>query len=224
VAEPSAKDLRRLKALEGRLEKAKSDRDELAGERRELRRRVQAEERRAREAEKQVEQTDSRIGELVEENRALAARLEETDGELERLRGAADELRKRLDENERGAREAEKGRKQLERDLTRVERERDRLAERLKTAEAQVKSAGMAPLVPAKEAARLVEQLFDELGAGIEGMAVKDGELRLRVAFGRAGRSTGFVLPTSESPAEVRESLQEVVLRFDRTVEPPTAG
>jgi hypothetical protein len=40
--------------------------------------------------------------------------------------------------------------------------------------------------------------------------------MRLKIAFGKIGRESGFVLPTAESPPELRENLHELSLRFDR--------
>jgi hypothetical protein len=50
---------------------------------------------------------------------------------------------------------------------------------------------------------------------------VRDGEIRLQVAFGKVGTATGFVVPSAESPEEIRKTLHEVAIRFDRSIELP---
>lgn len=39
-----------------------------------------------------------------------------------------------------------------------------------------------------------------------------------QVAFGKAGRATGFVVPTADAPEDVRENLHGVAFRFDRAL------
>lgn len=224
VAEPTPQDVRRLRTLEGRLEKVQVERKDLVAERRELRRRIAAEERRTREAEKRFAEAGPRLDELLEENRTLAARLDEVTSELEMLRTSALGLREQLDGARAELKEAGGALRATERDLAKVGKERDALADRLKAAEAQVKAKGMTPLVPAAEVARLVDRLISEIGSGLPGLAVRDGEVQLRVAVGRVGRVTGFVLPTAESPPELRESLHDLKLRFDRTLDPGQLG
>lgn len=220
MAEPTPQDVRRLRTLETRLDRAQAERKALLADRRALRRRIGVEERRVRDAEKGRAESEARLGELVEENRALAARLDEATSELEKLRATALRLREQLDAAKAESKEAVRSRRTLERELARAEKGRAAIEERVKAAEAQVKAKGMAPLVPAAQVASLFEQLVSELGTGLPGLAVRDGELHLRVAVGRAGRTSGFVVPTSESPAETLGALHDVTLRFDRALDP----
>lgn len=73
--------------------------------------------------------------------------------------------------------------------------------------------------LPPAVAAALVNDFVTRLSDGLPDLAVRDGELNLKVAFTGAGETGGFVLPTAEGGAELRDSLQEVRLRFGRTVE-----
>jgi chromosome segregation ATPase len=212
MPEISARDLRRLQALESRLEKEREERRDLSAERRDLRRAVAAAERAAKSAEEQVTS-------LVEENRRLSEELATTAADLDQLRRAGLEAREQATAAREQLRAAEKERREAEKRVTGLERERDRLGDRLKVAEGQLKGKP-AKLVPASEAAGLVGTLVDELEGGLGRLAVREGEIRLRVAFGKVGRTSGLVVPTAETADELRGALHEVAIRFDRSVEP----
>jgi chromosome segregation ATPase len=221
MPEISAQDLRRLKALEERLEKAQDEKKSLAVERRELRARATTAERTAKSAEKRAAEVDERLAGLLLENNRLAARLDEIAADSERLRAAGLRLRAQLDETRKGLREAVAASKKLNRSLQKTESERERLGERLKLAEAQLKTTTTTPVLPAKEIARLIDGFVDEIGTGLPGMVVRDGEIKLQVAFGKVGQAAGFVVPSADAPADVRKNLHEVAIRFDRSLEVP---
>jgi len=219
VPEISAQDLRRLKALEGRLEKAEGEKRSFAAERRELRSRATAAERTAKSAEKRAGEADERLASLLTENARLAARLDDIAADSERLRAAGLKLREQLDASKKGLREVVAESKKLTRSLQKTESERERLGERLKLADAQLKTTTTTPVLPAKEVAKLIDGFVGEIGAGLPGMVVRDGEIKLQVAFGKVGQATGFVVPSADAPPEVRRNLHEVAIRFDRSLE-----
>jgi len=221
VPEISAQDLRRLNALETRLERAQDERRSLSEERRELRTRATAAERAAKAAAKGAADADGRLAAVLEENARLAGRLDELSADLERLRAAGTKLRDELSTARGELKQALAAGKTAERALGKADSERERLAERLKLAEAQVKTKNPAPVLPAREVAKLIDGFVEEVGLGLPGMVVRDGEIRLQVAFGKVGRVTGFVVPSADSPPDVRKSLHEVFVRFDRTLEGP---
>jgi len=221
VPEISARDLRRLQALEGRLTKTRDERQALAAERRELRAAVTANARRARAAEKEAAAADDKVEAILRENAALAARIDEIQADLERVQAASLELRAQVDATSTELGAAQQALAAAEGKVGGLEKERDSLSESLKLANEQLSGKGMTPVLPAKEVAKLVEGLVLEIGTGLPGMVVRDGELRLQVAFGKIGQQTGFVIPSAETPPDVRKNLHEVAIRFDRTVELP---
>lgn len=224
MPEISSQDLRRLRALEGRLAKARDDARAISLERRELRERTREAERAAKAAERQASDTEERVAALVAENARMSARLETIEADSERLRSAAMELRQQLDEARDTAKNAQSEEKRLTKALKDAEAERDRLDERVKLAEAQLKTETTTPVLPAKEVASLIDNFVSELGTGLPGLAVRDGEVRLQVAFAKVGRQTGFVVPSADAPPELAQKLHEVAVRFDRTgkaMEPP---
>ena len=156
---------------------------------------------------------------MLAENAALAARLEDVKGDLERLEAASLELRQQVDTTQAELAGVRDTLAQTQGLLGNVEGERDSLAENLKLANEQLSGKQITPVIPAKEVAKLIDGLVLEIGSRLPGMVVRDGELRLQVAFGKVGQQTGFVIPGAESPAEVRENLHEVAIRFDRTIE-----
>lgn len=219
MPEISAQDLRRLKALEERLEKAQDEKKSFAVERRELRARATTAERTAKAAEKRAAEVDERLAALLIENNRLAARLGEIAADSERLQAAGLKLRAQLDETKKGLGQAVAASKKLARSLQKTESERERLGERLKLAEAQLKTTTTTPVLPAKEVATLIDGFLTEIGTGLPGLVVRDGEIKLQVAFGKVGRATGFVVPSADAPPDVRKNLHEVAVRFDRSLE-----
>ena len=224
MSELSPQDLRRLRTLEGRLEKAADEKRSFAAERRELRARATAAERAAKAAEKRVGDVDDKVAALLAENARLAAQLDDGSADAERLRAAGVKLREELNATKKELREAVAEGKRLSKGLDRAESARDRAAEHLKVAEAQLKAKSTTPVLPAKEVAKLIDGFMEEIGSGLPGLAVREGEIRLQVAFGKAGRATGFVVPSADSPPEIRANLHDVSFRFDRSAgaEPPS--
>lgn len=219
MPEVSAQDLRRLRALESRLAKAQDERKSLTAERRELRARAAAAEREAQAANARTAESAERLEALLAENARLAARLDEIASDAEKLRTAATRLREQLDEAKKAVRDGAAEAKRLSRALARSEAETGRLTERLKLAEAQLRTKTTTPVLPAKEVAKLIDGFVEEIGGGLPGLSVREGEIRLNVAFGKVGRATGFVVPSADAPPEVRKNLHEVAVRFDRSRE-----
>lgn len=219
MPEISAQDLRRLRALEGRLEKAQDERKSFAAERRELRAQATSAERAAEAAGSRTAEAEGRLEALLAENGRLAARLDEIGKDAVKLRGAAVKLREQLDEARKAVRTGAAETKRLTKSLQRAETESGRLAERLKLAETQLRTKTTTPVLPAKEVAKLIDGFVEEIGGGLPGLAVREGEIRLNVAFGKVGRETGFVVPSADAPADVRKNLHEVAVRFDRSRE-----
>jgi hypothetical protein len=221
VPEISARDLRRLQSLEDRLTREQSERKALAAERRELRAAVTANARRAREAEKELASCRAQVEALLKENAAAASRLDEARADVEQIRTASLELRDQDDEARAQLAEAQEALAAARKEVGSIAAERDGLAETLKLANEQLAGKEMTPVLPAKDVANLVDGFVVELGSGLPGLAVREGEIRLQVAFAKVGEVSGFVVPSAESPPEVRENLHQVSVRFDRTLELP---
>jgi hypothetical protein len=221
MPEISARDLRRLQTLEGRLSKAETDRKALAAERRELRAAVSANARAARDATKEATALGNQLEAVLAENQKLAEQVDEITADLERLRSAGVELRQQAEAARVELAAIQEQFKKAQGDLAAVTAERDQLAERVKVADDQLAGKEITPLLPAKDVAGLIDRFVNEVSSGLPGMVVRDGEIRLQVAFGKVGTATGFVVPSAGSPDEIRKDLHEVAIRFDRSVELP---
>jgi hypothetical protein len=220
VAEISPTDLRRLETLDSRLQKARAERKKLTAERGKLRTAATANAKRARELAKELEGAEKKLEAAVAENTDLAARLEETAADLAHLQTASLELREKLDGANSEIEKAKKSAASAETEAASLREERDRLAEGLGLANAQLAGESVAPVLPATEVSALVHGFVSSLSSRLSGMTVRDGELQLKVGFEKVGRTSGFVVPSSESPPEVRESLHELSIRFGRIAEP----
>lgn len=219
MPEISATDLRRLEELGVRLKKARKEKKALAAERRELRSVATTHARRVRLLNKRIEEVEAKLDAALEENASLAAKLETSATDLERLQSASLELRSELDASRTELEKARKSTAVAEEGVESLRDERDRLAEQLSLASAQLEKKSVAPVLPAAEVSQLVDSFVSDLGARLSGMTVRDGELQLKVGFEKVGRKVGFVVPSSESPPEVRDSLHEISIRFSRTTE-----
>lgn len=219
MPEVSAQDLRRLRTLEQRLEKVQDERRSFGAERRELRGRATASERAARAAEANTAEVEGRLEALLVENARLAARLDDISSDAVKLRAAGMKLREQLDDARKAVREGAAEAKRLAKASQKAEAEASRLGERLKLAEAQLRTKTTTPVLPAREVAKLIDDFVEEIGGGLPGLGVREGEIRLNVAFGKVGRATGFVVPSADAPPDVRKNLHEVAVRFDRSRE-----
>lgn len=218
MAEPSAQDRRRLRTLENRLEKASEDRKRWTAERKELRRQLtkaqRDAERSAKELQGRVDAQSRQVNELVAQNRDLSEQLEAAQIESASLEQTVRELRGAADAAQEQADEAVRARRSMEQRLSELEKELPRVREQLAAASEQLREGGMLELLPAGVVADLVSNLIDDLGT--PRFRIREGELRLSVALGAAGQHAGFVVPTPEAAERLRDSLQHVVLRFDR--------
>ena len=221
MPEVSARDLRRLQALEVRLEKATEDRKALTAARRELRSTLAERERRIRALQRERGSLNDQLAALLAENRTLADRLDEITADHERLETASAELRTKLEGAESELKNAQAALATAQSKLTEVQTDQQQLASQLKIANEQLAGKGITPVLPAEQVAKLVDSFVGALDRGLPDLVVRDGEIRLQVAFAQVGRTTGFVVPSPGAPPEVRENLHDVAVRFDRSVELP---
>lgn len=158
---------------------------------------------------------DQTISQLVEQNRQLAAQIDTLTGDIAVVRETAKEAQAGL-EAARAETEASV-RAELADQIKKLETQRDSLQSQLTTATKQLETEGKTPLLPADKVAEMINGLVEQMQTGIGGLRIRDGEIRLKVGFGAVGETGGFVVPTTDSPPEIRENLQDVTFRFDRS-------
>lgn len=160
---------------------------------------------------------DTRQGELVAENRRQAEQLHAVVTENESLRQlaaqSATDRTKALEE----AKAAVGVRRELERRVKLLETEHARNDEALKNARAQLVAKEFPLILSADEISGLIDQLISRIGRNLQGLDVRDGELKLKVAFAAAGDVRGFVVPSAGASENVTGPLHEVALRFQQT-------
>ncbi len=208
MPEIDANELRRLRRLESRLVKANDKAKKETAEKRNLERRVRA-------TDEEITSLSSQVTELVEENRRLAEQLDRVSADVEPLRTASEEERQDAEAARAEAREATESRDRIAEASQALEAERDRLRARLETAEAQLEEEGQITILPAEEVTQIVAKLVNDLRSSLTGLSVREGEVKLKVAFGGAGERAGFVIPTFESGPEIKDALNELTLRFE---------
>ena len=157
-----------------------------------------------------LKKTDDTAG-LIKENRRLATELEAAESDLHKFREAVVEAKETL----------KRSRAEIEKTLrlelgNEFKAEKDRLTSQVATLTSQLKTKGKTPFLNPDEASGLVDEFVSKLRKGANGLVVRRGELRLKVAFGSTGERVGFVVPTAESSKEVQAYLHEVVLGFDQ--------
>jgi chromosome segregation ATPase len=162
-----------------------------------------------------TEADDQKISQLIEEDRRLAAQIEIMTSDLDVMRVAAEEAKAGL-----GAARVEteaRVRAELTDQIKAVQDQRDSLQTQLNMVVKQLGEQGKTPLLPADKVAEMLNGLVDQMQGGFGGLRIREGEVKLKVGFGAVGDLGGFVIPTIDSPPELRENLQEVTFRFDRS-------
>ena len=148
---------------------------------------------------------------LIKENRRIAGELEIVMADFEKYREAAlaseSAIKQAREETEKNTRA------ELEEELGQINTRQEK---QIKTLTSQLKAQGKTPLMSSESAANLVQSFVGRLRNGAAGLRVKDGEIRLKVAFGSVGKDTGFLIPTAENDGEFKDNLHEIVLRFDQ--------
>jgi chromosome segregation ATPase len=148
---------------------------------------------------------------LISENRRLATALEAANADLEKFRDAATEAKQAL-KHIRAEIE-----KQLRLELeSGFQTQKNRLNSQVQTLTSQLRAQGKTPLLSPEAASGLVDEFVSKLRDGANGLRVRRGELRLKVAFGSTGELDGFVVPTAENSEALKGNLHEVVLEFDQ--------
>lgn len=176
-----------------------------------------AAEKQAKASKRKNELLAVQLNAMVAENRRLAYSIETAKKDMEKYR----ELYLKVREEVRAAREeaevANKARLEAERARQHLQAQNERLESQLAANNTALKETGRAPFLTADMVAGMVSDLTDQLSDAMSGLNVKDIELKLKVGFGGAGDKRGFILPTAESGPEIKDSLHEIVIRFDRS-------
>jgi len=153
---------------------------------------------------------------LLVENATLAERLEVSEADRERVIGAWGELKGELEPLRERLEEVRALLAAAEKRADSLQEERNSLSERLMMADAQLRDEERAPALPPSEVSALVNRFLSGLDSQLSGLTVRDGEMQLKVGFEKVGQQQGFVVPTPDSPPELRENLHTISVRLAR--------
>lgn len=170
-------------------------------------------------AEQKAAAADEQAARVLAENKRLSEVMHAAVADVERLskdlRTRDDELKRLRSEAARAAQEGDR----LRAEVAAADAERKSLLARAGLTDALREEGKLADVLPAKDVAKAVGGLIGDLRSEIPGMDLKGGEVRLKVAFAGVGENAAMVVPSPERAAELRETMSEVVLGFDRSVE-----
>lgn len=198
-----------------KVERTEEAASQLRQERDAEREKLAAERRQREELQDRARVIEQKEGSLIDQNRDQAERLAELVNDVESLRSAASEAVATRDRALVEAREAAAARQDLEGRVKGLEDEGARLREALRSATLQLKSQDRPRVLPAAEVAGLVSSFLGQLRSGLPGLDVRDGDLKLKLAFASDGENPGFVIPTIDSPESIGP-IHEVDVHLDR--------
>jgi len=205
-AEAMAEALRRIGALQEQFDAQTAQRDARLRE-------LEAALAEAREAPRDSIDGEEAVTRLIEENRRLASQIEATTRDLLTMQQAAKEAKDGL----QSVREETSAqiRSEVAGQLATMQQQRESLQKQLDLATQQLSAEGKSPVLPAERVAEMLTGLINQMQGGMPGLSIQTGELKLRVGLDAVGSDVGFVIPSIDSPEELRERLQEVILRFE---------
>ncbi|MEO5797113.1 MAG: hypothetical protein ABIP34_19975 [Rhodoferax sp.] len=88
--------------------------------------------------------------------------------------------------------------------------------ERIKALSAQLGAAGKLEVLAPDQVGHLMGGFLQQLETGMPTLRLAEGELKLKLGLARADQQDGFVILPPNASAELRSSLHEISLRFDR--------
>lgn len=87
---------------------------------------------------------------------------------------------------------------------------------RIAALSAQLDSAGKLEVLAPDQVGHLMGGFLQQLETGMPTLRLAEGELKLKLGLARADQQDGFVILPPNASAELRSSLHEISLRFDR--------
>lgn len=206
AAERATKRLERveekLAATEADLAAAHTERAEHAGARADL--------------DKRLGRVGEQQADLIGQNREQAEQLASLREENDILSKAATDAAQAQAAAQAQLKDAVAGQADLARRVQALEAENALSAEALMVARSQLKSEARPQVLPAEEVGGLIQRLMGQLRGSLPGLDVRDGEVKLRMAFATTGEVNGFVVPSADAREEITGPLHEVAFRFDR--------
>lgn len=162
----------------------------------------------------EIARLQRQIDGLVEDNRRMAQEQEQS---ARALSGAEAMLQEQKATLAKAVAEAlERGTADLRRQLAQQADELKLSCERLGAQAAQLKAAGRLEVVAPEQVGAMMDRFLQRVGQGLPALQLAEGELKLKLGVGIQGNVPGFVILPPEASPELKQTLQEISLRFDR--------
>lgn len=161
------------------------------------------------------EKDSETVSNLIEVNREMADEIEQLRTDFSLIQETAQDAKDRLESEK--AKMAEAIRKELQPQINNLQQEKTTLESQLSLVNKQLQQDGKTPYLSADRVAGLLNEFVDNMQSNLRGINVSQGEFKLKLAVGGDDDTIGFIVPTPDASAELRENLQEVVLRFDKS-------
>jgi chromosome segregation ATPase len=151
---------------------------------------------------------------LIAENRRLAESMGTVENDLklfqEKAAKAAEDVKAAQEQT------AARLNARHENEKQQLQNQQEQLQKQVTLLSKQLEEEGRVILMSPERVASLMGELVQQMDSQMPGMKLSTGEVKLKVAFGGVGEISGFAVPTPDAPAELRENLHEVTIRFDR--------
>ena len=162
----------------------------------------------------EIARLQQQIDGLVEDNRRMAQEQEQS---ARALSGAEAMLQEQKTTLAKAVAEAlERGTAELRRQLGRQDEELKLARERLGAQAAQLKATGRLEVVAPEQVGAMMDRFLQRIGQGLPALQLAEGELKLKLGVGSQGHVPGFVILPPEASPELKQTLQEISLRYDR--------
>jgi len=205
MPEIPARELRRLESLserivrvEDRSKLTRTQRDEAREEVKQLKAKVRELEKTIRDltaaAESSAAGSSEQIDELLSENQRLADDVATAVRTADKVTAQSAKLADTRDSLKTQVQILTAEGKKLNKDLAAASKANTTLTSQLTTATAQLQADGVSVLIPPDKVGGLLDDFVSKIDIG--GLEIQEGDIRLSVAFGTAGESAGFLIPS----------------------------
>lgn len=206
MPEIPARELRRLESLSDRIVRVedrskltRTQRDEAREEVKQLKAKIRELEKTIRdlsaETESSTASSNEQISELLSENQRMADDLATAIRTADKVTAQSSKLADTRDSLKTQVQTLKAEATVLNKDLTVASKANATLTSQLTTATAQLQADGVSVLIPPDKVGGLLDDFVSKINIG--GLEIQEGDIRLSVAFGTAGDSAGFLIPST---------------------------
>ncbi|WP_028575290.1 hypothetical protein [Desulfonatronovibrio hydrogenovorans] len=159
----------------------------------------------------EAEGLDSRISGLIELNRSLQDELDNVLQSQGLLQVRIKDVQSEAVSKARQELEAANSQvKKLQQTIAALNRENGSLID-------QMQQKKLVPVLSPQRVSIMLNELQESLQAGMKGVEIREGEVKLKVGFAAdSEQGGGFIIPSASSIAELKDGLSEINIRFGK--------